>query len=59
MRLARKRLIITAALLLVLPIVSPAQAGWNSGDIGFVNMERVCRDGALVTLSPNPTVAPI
>lgn len=50
MRHARKRLIITAALLLTLLTVSPTKARWGTGDIGFIDMERVCRDGALVSL---------
>src|SRR5260370_33028714 len=49
MQLARKRLIIVATLLALL-IISPANARWRDGDIGFINMERVCRDGALVSL---------
>ena len=51
MQHARKRLIITAALLALPIIVSPAEAGWGDAEIGqFINMERVCRDGALVSI---------
>jgi Tol biopolymer transport system component len=50
MQHTRRRLIILAALLLALLTVMPARAGWSSGDVGFVNMERVCRDGALISL---------
>ncbi len=50
MQSARRRLIIVAALLALLATVSVTQARWNTGDIGFVNMERVCRDGALVSI---------
>ena len=50
MQPARRRLIIVAALLALLT-VSSAQAGWRNADIGgSVNMERVCRDGALVSI---------
>jgi Tol biopolymer transport system component len=38
-------------LLALLTIVSVTQARWRTADIGFVNMERVCRDGALVSLA--------
>jgi Tol biopolymer transport system component len=50
MHLARRRLIIVAALLALLLTVSPAEAGWRTADIGFINMERACRDGALVSI---------
>jgi hypothetical protein len=43
-------LIIVAALLMLLLTVSPIEARWGTGDIGFINMERVCRDGALVSI---------
>jgi Tol biopolymer transport system component len=49
MQPARKRLITVAALLSLLAIL-PTNARWRDGDIGFINMERVCRDGALVSL---------
>ena len=51
MQPTRRRLIIVAALLALLLTASPIEARWNNGDIGgFVNMERVCRDGALVSI---------
>ena len=51
MQPARRRLIIVAALLALLLTVSPTEARWRNADIGgFVNMERVCRDGALVSI---------
>jgi Tol biopolymer transport system component len=50
MQHSRKRPIVVAALLALLLTVSPAQARWSNGDIGFTNMERVCRDGALVSI---------
>jgi Tol biopolymer transport system component len=50
MQPARKRLIIVAALLALL-IVLPTEARWRNADIGgSINMERVCRDGALVSI---------
>jgi len=50
MQPARRRLIAVAALLVLLTI-SPAQAGWRNADIGgSIYMERVCRDGALVSI---------
>ncbi|MEO7912228.1 MAG: hypothetical protein ABIV47_21500 [Roseiflexaceae bacterium] len=49
MQPTRRRLIIVSALLALL-IISPAEAGWREAEIGFVNMERVCRDGALVSI---------
>jgi Tol biopolymer transport system component len=47
---ARRRLIIAAALLALLLTVSPADARWRTAEIGFINMERACRDGALVSI---------
>ncbi|MDQ2997699.1 MAG: hypothetical protein M3R61_11660 [Chloroflexota bacterium] len=50
MQPARRHLIVVAALLALLT-VSSVQAGWRNADIGgSVNMERVCRDGALVSI---------
>lgn len=51
MHLSRKRPIVVVALLLALLSISPAQARWQTADIGFLNMERVCRDGALVSIA--------
>jgi Tol biopolymer transport system component len=45
------RPIVVVALLLALVCISPAQARWQTADIGFLNMERVCRDGALVSIA--------
>ena len=51
MQHTRRRLIIVATLLALLLTISPAQAGWRNADIGgSINMERVCRDGALVSI---------
>jgi Tol biopolymer transport system component len=50
MQHTRRRLIILAALLALVLIISPAYGRWRDGDIGFVNMERVCRDGAIVSM---------
>jgi Tol biopolymer transport system component len=50
MQSTRRRLLIVAALLALLTTVSVTQARWQSGEIGFINMERACRDGALVSI---------
>jgi Tol biopolymer transport system component len=48
---SRKRAIVVVVVLLALLSISPAQARWQTADIGFLNMERVCRDGALVSIA--------
>lgn len=48
----RRRLIIVAALLMLLLAISPTEARWREAEIGFISMERACRDGALVSIIP-------
>ncbi len=50
MQHTHRRLIILAALLALLLVVSPTEARWSTAEIGFINMERTCRDGALVSI---------